>query len=109
MATTYAPVQSGFVAALLDADIAPYVLGALDAEKGEPCQPDVYFAFDGARAEYVEGWHTATSELEATLDAVFAPVAVDDRQLALDLFDYDAEADDYEDYLADVDYFRHGC
>ena len=43
------------------------------------------------------------------LDAVVEVVVVDDSQLSFDLFDYDAEADDYEDYLADVEFIRNGC
>jgi len=43
------------------------------------------------------------------LDAVIEVVVVEDSQPTFDLFDYDAEADDYEDYLADVEFIRGGC
>ena len=43
------------------------------------------------------------------MDAVVEVVVVDDSQLTLDLFDYDEEAADYEDHLADVEWIRMGC
>ena len=43
------------------------------------------------------------------LDEIVEVVVVDDSQLSFDLFDYDAEADDLEDYLADVEFIRMGC
>ena len=42
------------------------------------------------------------------LDAVVEVVVVEDSQ-PFDLFDYDEEAADYEDYLADVEFIRMGC
>lgn len=42
------------------------------------------------------------------LDAIFAPVVVDDSQLAFDLFDYAAEAADYEDDMLDREYHARG-
>lgn len=118
--------QLDFVVALQAAEISPYVLGALDAERGEMACPELYYVRRGQMCEYCEGYASVAgptlttrhflgdpaaatpADLEATLDAIFAPV-VDDRQLGFDLIDHDAEADDYEDYLADVEFFRCGC
>lgn len=43
------------------------------------------------------------------LDAVVEVVVVDDSQLSFDLFDYDAEAADYEDAMRDIEWQRTGC
>jgi hypothetical protein len=51
------------IAAILDAEIAPYMLGALDAERGEPCNPNYYYTRDGMIAEYREGYEVAANEL----------------------------------------------
>lgn len=47
-------------------------------------------------------------EVEATIDEVMGKpqLGVED---SAGLMDYDAEADDYEDYLADVEFIRGGC
>lgn len=99
--------QLNFVVALLDAEISPYMLGALDAERGEMACPEMYFVKRGDMCEYCEGYEavagatlTTTQFLgarsgsltDAEVAAIFAPVPVDDSQLALDLFDYDAAA-----------------
>lgn len=58
-----------------------------------------------------DDWRAAVDaeiDLEDTIEAMFAPVVVDDRQLALDLFDYDAEADDLVEARADADFIRYG-
>ena len=112
-----------FVTAVLAAEITPYMMGALDAEKGELACPELYYTKRGQMCEYCEGYEsvagvTLTTEqflgkraaaLEATIDAVFATVPVDDRQLALDLFDYDAEADDLIEARADAEYWAQGA
>lgn len=51
------------MAALAVEDLSPYMLGALDAEKGEPCVPEYYYALDGAIAEYREGYEAAQAAL----------------------------------------------
>lgn len=43
--------------------IAPYQLGALDAEQGKPCNPAAIYDKDGDRAEYAEGWHAARADM----------------------------------------------
>jgi hypothetical protein len=43
------------------------------------------------------------------LDAIFAPVVVDDSDIGFDLFDYEGEADDLEEARADEDFWRSGC
>ena len=43
------------------------------------------------------------------LDAVVEVVVVNDTQLTLDLFDYDEESAEYEDYMLDVEWLRTGC
>jgi len=47
---------------------------------------------------------------DADLDAIFVPDVVDedDSPLRLDLFDFEGEAQDFEDYMQDVDFIRHG-
>lgn len=49
------------------------------------------------------------ADVEATLDVIFAPVVVDDSQLALNLFDFDAEAADYEEDQLDREYHARGA
>ena len=120
--------QLNFVVALAAAEVSPYMLGALDAERGEVACPEMYFLKRGDACEYCEGFEavagpTLTTEqflgkasarvtygdMSATVDALFAPVVVDDSQLALDLFDYDAEADDYEADMLDRAYHASGA
>lgn len=116
--------QLNFVVALLAADVTPYMLGALDAERGELACPEMYFVKRGECCEYCEGYEAvagatlttrqflgerSSDVTDAMIDAIFAPVVVDDSQLALDLLDYDAELEDYTDYLADVEFNRFGC
>jgi len=43
------------------------------------------------------------------LDEIVEVVVVDDSQLTLDLFDYDEEAAEYEDYMRDIEWQRTGC
>jgi len=50
-----------------------------------------------------------TAMMADDLDEIVGVVVVDDRQMEFTLFDFDAEADDYEDYLADVEFIRMGC
>jgi len=42
------------------------------------------------------------------LDAVVEVVVVEDSQLSFDLFDYDAEADDLADDMADREFWARG-
>lgn len=111
-----------FVLAILEADISPYMLGVLDAERGEMACPETYFAKLGQQCEYCEGYEAVAgrtlttdwflgprtpatvtaADMEATIDALFAPVPVDDSQLELDLFDEYAIEDDH-------DWIRQGC
>lgn len=133
-AQTTTPVNIGvkpspayqFVLSILEADISPYMLGVLDAERGELCVPEAYFIRRGQMCEYAEGYEAVAgrtlttdwflgprttvspAEIEATLDAVFAPV-VDDSQLELDLFDYEAELADYQEDMLDREYHASGA
>lgn len=45
-----------FVAAILEADVSPYMLGVLDAEKGEMACPEMYYINQGSMCEYCEGF-----------------------------------------------------
>lgn len=38
-----------------EAGLSPYMLGALDAERGELCVPEMYFTKRGQMCEYAEG------------------------------------------------------
>lgn len=77
------------VAALAVEDLTPYMFGALDAEKGEPCFPERYYIFDGAIAEYREGYTAVAAEMidtatffgfddDAPLGLTFTPSDGDD-------------------------------
>jgi hypothetical protein len=55
-----------------------------------------------------EGWRTAIDaeiDMEDTIEALFAPAEVDDRQLC---FDYDSEVTELEDARMDEEYWRSG-
>jgi hypothetical protein len=57
-----------------------------------------------------EGWRTAIDaeiDMEDTIEALFAPLVVDDSQLSL--FDYDAEVEELIDARMDEDWIRGGC
>lgn len=58
--------QPEFIAAIIEADISPFMLGALDAEKNEICCPEMYFAWDGAIMEYVEGYKSVAGDNATT-------------------------------------------
>lgn len=45
---------------------------------------------------------------EDSIEWIFAPVEVDESQLAFDLFPYDEEAQDLEDDMADRDFWAKG-
>lgn len=40
---------------------------------------------------------------------LFAPVEVDESQLAFDLFDYDGELQELQDGMEEEDWIRRGC
>jgi hypothetical protein len=124
--------QPDFVAAIFEAEISPYMLGVLDAERGETAVPEMYFTQRGQMCEYCEGYEAVAgrtittgffltvppvavtvaptaSDIEATLAAIFAPVPVDDSQLALDLFDYEGELEDLQDDMADREFHGRGA
>lgn len=112
MVATYAASRN----AAIEAGLSPLMIGALDATTRRPCKPEDYYIWDGDLAEYAEGYRQQADEMraqayaaiEATYEALFAPVAVDDHQFALDLFDYEAEADDLEDDMLDREFHARG-
>lgn len=72
---------------------SPYILGVLDAERGEAFCPENYFAWDGDLLAYTEGFEAVRGENEITRDFKRGIV----------------EAVDLEEYMADTDWIRHGC
>jgi hypothetical protein len=131
LALTTTTRQPSFVVALLEAEVSPYMLGVLDAERGETACPEMYYTQRGQMCEYCEGYEAVAgrtittgffltvppvavtvaptaSEIEATLAAIFAPVSVDDSQLALDLFDYEGEFEDLQEDMLDREFHGRG-
>lgn len=112
--------QPEFVVALLQADITPYMLGALDAEKGEMACPELYFVKRGQMCEYCEGYESVAgptlttrqflggrvaatpADMEAAIDALFAPVAEEGT------IDYDAELEDLIEGREDEAFWSRG-
>lgn len=45
---------------------------------------------------------------DSDLEAIFAPVAEEGIEIEFDLFDYEGELEDYEEWSADQDYWRRG-
>lgn len=50
--------QPSFVAAASDAGLTPFMLGALDAQRGELCVPEMYYTKRGQICEYAEGFES---------------------------------------------------
>lgn len=58
--------QPEVVVAILSTDIAPYMLGALDAKRGGPFCPEEYYLWSGDMLEYTEGWEAVCGESDIT-------------------------------------------
>ena len=104
----------------------PYMWGAQDAAAGLACVPEMQWVRRTDQVEYAAGYASVAgdtyvtrqflggpapvtaADIEATIDAIFAPVVVDDSESALDLFDYEAEADEYEEDMLDREYHARG-
>lgn len=109
--------QPAYLAALL-AEAPAYVVGIVDAQKGETARPDLY-DHEGDRAEYERGYSEERAaiaqfgkdgegrEMQATLDALFAPLA-DSAAVDLDLFDYVGELEDLLDGRSDEEHHARG-
>lgn len=51
------------------------------------------------------------ADIDALIEEVYAKpgLGVEDSAGLLDMVDYDEEAEDYEDYMADIEFWRRGC
>lgn len=113
-------MPTDFAAAIAEVEALPqtladvtdaYNVGVDDAEHGRRCDPLNHYARLGDIEQYIWGWKDATAalhdELEATIDSLFAPA----RYEPLDADEqgrYDAELEDYLDYLADQQWHASG-
>lgn len=95
--------QLEFVTAALEADLTPYMLGVLDAEKGEICCPEAYFIWEGDLLAYVEGYEEVKGE-NATSKQIKGIVS---RRILTDA-QIEVEADEYEEDMLDREYHMRG-
>lgn len=99
-----------------------YAIGEMDSDDGKPCEPLNYFSDLIAIEAYIVGYKAKLAPLQdfidacAVLDAHVPPTREQRQDEAAHQADTEAffrhakrEASDYEDYLADIDWLRHGC
>lgn len=80
--------------------LSPYMLGVLDAERGEVACPEMYFTQRGQMCEYCEGFEAVAGATLTTRH--FLPPILTDAQMQ-------AETDDYESDMLDREYHARGA
>jgi hypothetical protein len=86
--------------------LTPYQLGALDAEKGEFCLPELYFATRTQKDEYAVGYESVAGR---TLLSGQVLSRNERKVYVLSDAELDAELEDLREGIADDDFFRYGC
>ncbi len=76
--------QPDFLVAASDAGLSPYMLGVLDAERGELCVPEMYFTKRGQMCEYAEGYESVAGETVTTRQVLDKPQALNADEIAVD-------------------------
>jgi len=107
VAPTVVTRNPDFVVAITSPEISellsPYMLGVLDAERGDIAVPEMYFTQRGQQCEYCEGYE-AVAGATITTRHFLGPITP-----MLTEAEMQAELEDYEGDMLDREFVAHGC